>query len=100
MDTLIHTLGDTVPYVATAVDEDTGLPLDLTGCSASLSVRAGGVCQVVPAVIDAAAGTVSLDLSGLTLPARAYRASLHVVWPDGARETEETAIALIVREGC
>lgn len=100
MATIEHTRGTTVGDPLTLTDDD-GEPLDLTGCTVTAHVHAGGVCHNLTATIpDPLLGEAWLDWDALDLPIRAYRVTLSVTWPDGADEAAEDHLALYIKESC
>lgn len=98
MDTLTFRRGDSAVWTF-APEDGTGQPVDLTGAAARVEVHTGPPC-VTLALIRTADGFEwrMNDATMPDLPARPYRATLWIDWPDGTRDRDD--FTLLIEAGC
>ncbi|WP_162784735.1 hypothetical protein [Paracoccus suum] len=99
MQTYTYRLGESAEPIT--MRQDDGTPYDLSGCSVQIAVETGPTCLIVPVQIpDPLLGTIMPDTAVLdTLTPRARRASIHITWSEGSKDSSPD-FALNIVEAC
>lgn len=98
METITFRRGDSVVWTFEPED-GSGQPVDLTGAVAWIEVHTGATCARLP--LERAGQGFEWAVNDRTipdLPARPYRATLVIEWPDGLRDRDD--FTLWIERGC
>lgn len=98
MTTLTFRRGDSAVWTF-APEDGSGQPVNLAGATAQVEVHTAAACVRLPLTRTPAGFDWPMNDTALpNLPARPYRASLVIQWPDGLRD--RTDFTLLIEEGC